>query len=128
MEPFVINIGRQLGSGGRAIGNLPAKILNINYYDREILLLAAKESGFTPEIFERNDEKNHFLRTPGNIIPFVGGSDTFYQERTVERQPVSHSERGYPKGGCRTFVRIHWTLCRLCAARPSALCQRVYYG
>ena len=78
MQPFVINIGRQLGSGGRAIGRLLAKDLGINYYDREILLLAAKESGFTPEIFERSDEKNHFLRTLGNIIPFVGGSESFY--------------------------------------------------
>lgn len=43
MQPFVINIGRQLGSGGRAIGRLLAKDLGINYYDREILLLAAKE-------------------------------------------------------------------------------------
>lgn len=78
MQPFVINIGRQLGSGGRAIGRLLAKDLGINYYDREILLLAAKKSGFTPEIFERSDEKNHFLRTLGNIIPFVGGSESFY--------------------------------------------------
>lgn len=60
MQPFVINIGRQLGSGGRAIGRLLAKDLGINYYDREILLLAAKESGFTPEIFERSDEKITF--------------------------------------------------------------------
>ena len=34
MEPFVINIGRSLGSGGRAIGRLLQKELNIAYYDR----------------------------------------------------------------------------------------------
>lgn len=101
MQPFVINIGRQLGSGGRAIGRLLAKDLGINYYDREILLLAAKESGFTPEIFERSDEKNHFLRTLGNIIPFVGGSESFYNNelsnetcfafkaRLFKRQPMN---------------------------------------
>lgn len=79
MEPFVINIGRSLGSGGRAIGHILASELNIAYYDREILLLAAKESGFCPEVFERSDEKNNFLRTLGNIIPFIGGSDAFYR-------------------------------------------------
>ena len=75
-SPFVINIGRSLGSGGRAIGHILAKEFNIAYYDREILALAAKESGFCPEVFERNDEKNRFLRTLGNIIPFIGGGST----------------------------------------------------
>lgn len=77
-EPFIINIGRSLGSGGRAIGHILAKDFGIAYYDREILNLAAKESGFCAEVFERNDEKNHFLRTLGNIIPFIGGGATYY--------------------------------------------------
>lgn len=78
MEPFVINIGRSLGSGGRAIGHILAKEFGIEYYDREILSLAAKESGFCAEVFEKNDEKNRFLRTLGNIIPFIGGGTTYY--------------------------------------------------
>lgn len=78
MKPFIINIGRQLGSGGRAIGHILAEKFHIAYFDREILQLAAKESGFCPEVFERSDEKNKFLRTLGNIIPFVGGGSTFY--------------------------------------------------
>lgn len=77
-EPFIINIGRSLGSGGRAIGHILAKDFDIAYYDREILNLAAKESGFCAEVFERNDEKNRFLRTLGNIIPFIGGGTTYY--------------------------------------------------
>ena len=78
MEPFVINIGRSLGSGGRAIGRLLQKELNIAYYDREILNLAAKESGLCAEVFEHADEKNRFLRTLGNMIPLIGGSESFY--------------------------------------------------
>lgn len=77
-EPFIINIGRSLGSGGRAIGHILARDFDIAYYDREILNLAAKESGFCAEVFERNDEKNRFLRTLGNIIPFIGGGATYY--------------------------------------------------
>lgn len=77
-EPFIINIGRSLGSGGRAIGHILAKEFDIAYYDREILNLAAKESGFCPEVFERSDEKNRFLRTLGSIIPFFGGGSTYY--------------------------------------------------
>lgn len=77
-EPFVINIGRSLGSGGRAIGHILAKEFGIEYYDREILALAAKESGFCAEVFEKSDEKNRFFHTLGNIIPFFGGTNSYY--------------------------------------------------
>jgi cytidylate kinase len=33
-----------------------------NYYDRELLNLAAKESGFSEKFFEQNDEKKGFLK------------------------------------------------------------------
>lgn len=78
-QPFVINIGRSLGSGGRAVGHILAKEFGIEYYDREILDLAAKESRFCAEVFERSDEKNRFLHTLGNVIPFIGGSSTYYE-------------------------------------------------
>ena len=38
----VITIGRQLGSGGREIGQMLAGKLGINYYDKELLAAAAK--------------------------------------------------------------------------------------
>ena len=57
MEKFVINIGRQLGSGGKTVGEIIARRLGIRVYDKELINLAAKESGICPEIFERADEK-----------------------------------------------------------------------
>lgn len=102
-EPFIINIGRSLGSGGRAIGHILAKEFDIAYYDREILNLAAKESGFCTEVFERSDEKNRFLRTLGNIIPFFGGGSTYYnnelsnenlfrlQSKAIRKAAADHS-------------------------------------
>lgn len=55
MKPYVITIGRQLGSGGRRIGRLLAEQLDIKYFDREILTIAAHESGYDQAIFERKD-------------------------------------------------------------------------
>ena len=57
MEKFVINIGRQLGSGGRTVGEIIARRLGIRLYDKELINLAARESGICPEIFEKADEK-----------------------------------------------------------------------
>ena len=75
---IIINVGRQLGCGGFEIAQRLAAEFNARLLDKELLDLAAKESGFCAEVFERNDEKNRFLRTLGNIIPFIGGGATYY--------------------------------------------------
>ena len=41
----VYTIGRQFGSGGRQVGKALAKKLGIPYYDKELLAIAAKDSG-----------------------------------------------------------------------------------
>lgn len=56
-KKIIINIGRQLGSGGREIGHKLAEKLNIPFYDRELIKLAAKESGLGSDCFEKADEK-----------------------------------------------------------------------
>jgi len=57
MEKVIITIGRKFGSGGSEIGKKLADNLNIKYYDKELIQLAAKESGICPELFEKADEK-----------------------------------------------------------------------
>lgn len=54
---FIINIGRQLGSGGRSIADILAGHYGVIAYDRKLIELAAKESGLSQEFFENADEK-----------------------------------------------------------------------
>lgn len=54
---IVVTISREYGSGGRYVGEELAKKLNINFYDKELISLAAKESGLSKEYIEKMDEK-----------------------------------------------------------------------
>ena len=56
-EKYFVNIGRQLGSGGREIGERLAARLGISFYDKELIQLASEESGLCKEFFEKADEK-----------------------------------------------------------------------
>ncbi|NLP30903.1 MAG: cytidylate kinase-like family protein [Clostridiales bacterium] len=62
---IIVTIGRQYGSGGRIIGKKLSEKLDLKFYDKEILTLAAKESGIHFGLFEEADEKrtNHFWST-----------------------------------------------------------------
>ncbi len=63
-EKFIITIGRQLGSGGRQIGEMLASRLGISSYDKELIQIASQESGLGKEFFEQVDEKtSHSLFT-----------------------------------------------------------------
>lgn len=59
----IITIGREFGSGGREIGIKLAEAFDVKCYDKELLSVAAKESGLCQEIFAAHDERptNSFL-------------------------------------------------------------------
>ncbi len=73
---FIINLGRELGSGGRLIGEQVASALKIDLYDKRLITLAAKESGISLDIFKDADEHKYtsrlssffgFLRGPFSV-------------------------------------------------------------
>ena len=77
-KKIIINIGREVGSGGHIIGQKLAERFNIPLHDREILNLAAKESGFSEELFEENDEDKGFFKSITNFRGFSLNSGGFY--------------------------------------------------
>ncbi len=56
-KKIILTIGRQFGSGGQEIGKKLAEDLKIGYYDKELMAVAAKESGLCKEVFEKADER-----------------------------------------------------------------------
>ena len=67
MKHIIINVGRQVGAGGQEIGRMLAQDFEAKFYDRELLNLAAKESGFSEKFFKQSDEKQGFLRGLFNV-------------------------------------------------------------
>ena len=48
---IIINVGRQIGSGGGEIARILADKFGCRLLDKELLNLAAKESGFSEKFF-----------------------------------------------------------------------------
>ena len=66
-KKYVITIAREYGSGGRLIGQKLAEMLNISFYDKEIISLAAEESGLSEEFMRQHDQKKKPLSFVHNI-------------------------------------------------------------
>ena len=56
MQKRVITLSREFGSGGRTIAHRVAEKLGYAYYDQELILKVAKESGLAEQIVEKYDE------------------------------------------------------------------------
>lgn len=81
MDKLVITIGRQFGSGGRAVARELGRKLGIEVYDHELLSKAAEESGFSRDIFKKRDEKHRKFSFAG----FFGSENNFSESGEVFR-------------------------------------------
>ena len=84
-KPVNICVGRQIGSGGNSISRHIAKAFGLKLYDREILNMAAKESGFCEKFFERCDESKSIFKSAAHFLPLMGGGEGhFYRNKFSE--------------------------------------------
>ena len=104
MKNIIINVGRQLGSGGHDIGRMLALDFQAKYYDRELLNLAAKESGFSEKFFEQNDEKKGFLKGLFNMQTshVSGGSmyNTNFSQESLFQFQSDAIQKAAKEGSC----------------------------
>jgi hypothetical protein len=114
-EKFVINIGRQLGSGGRQIGEKLASQFAIAFYDKELIQLASKESGLGKEFFENADEKKSHsiiggllgLRTNINNEVYVNNylsNETFFKIQSDIIRGLAQEKSCVFVGRCADYI------------------------
>lgn len=56
MSKQIITISREFGSGGRSVGHRVAQLLNVPYYDKELVKQVAVETGFDEKFIEQEGE------------------------------------------------------------------------
>ncbi len=114
---LAICIGRQLGSGGREVARLISQKMGIAYYDREIIIQAAKDSGLDVGCFDCMDEKPTHSLLGGlialegpcystgvlNTETYLGGTNIFQiQSQTIEA--LADKGDGVFVGRCADYI------------------------
>lgn len=103
-KKIIINVGRQLGSGGQIIAKKLADDFGYQLFDKEILNLAAKESGFSEKFFEQNDEQKGFLKSLFHMHAPHISDNNFYNSRFSQESLFQFQSDAIKKvaesGGC----------------------------
>lgn len=135
MEHTVITIARSYGSGGRTLGQLLAKELGINYYDRELLRMASDESGINEALFGKADERLKSMplfkiakrEYQGEVLPpdsdeFVSNDNLFNYQAKVIRE-LAETESCVIIGRCADYIlKDHKNVIRLFFYAPQEDC------
>ena len=79
-DSIIITVGRQIGSGGLQVAKMVAARFGIEVYDKNLLMITAKESGLAPEIFDARDEKRS---ATGRFARFLGLRGSVYADSGV---------------------------------------------
>ena len=74
-DPIIITVGRQIGSGGLQVAKMVAAAFGIEVYDKNLLMITAREYGLAPEVFDARDEKRSAL---GRFARFLGLRGSVY--------------------------------------------------
>lgn len=97
----VIVIGRQFGSGGHDIGQALAKQLGYDFYDNEIISMAAGSTGYDPEFIKNNEEN----LTNGLLYDLMSQMYIYSSNKEAPRDEIFESEANVirslvQKGNC----------------------------
>ena len=115
MEKVVVTIARQYGSGGKTIGKMLAKELDIPHYNREILRMASDDSGINEQLFAAVDErlKTRLRRVAqkvytGELLPpdsndFISTDNLFNYQAKILKE-LAEEESYIAIGRCADFV------------------------
>lgn len=77
-KKVVLAIARQYGSGGHDVAEKAAQLLDIPFYDKELIALAAKESGLSEHLFDGMDEKPTNSLLYSLVTGLQTNSNTYY--------------------------------------------------
>ena len=105
-KKIIITIGRQFGSGGLAVAKHLGKKLGIPVYDNELITKAAQDSGFSAELFVRNDEKKSFFSFSSLFVEsdsYMSDSGLFQMQcETIKR--IAEQGSAVIVGRCSDYV------------------------
>lgn len=112
---YAINIGRQFGSGGHEIGKKLANRLQISFYDKELIAIAAQKSGLSEKLFEKADEKTGYSFSAGLIglrSTFIGdeyidnflGNESLFKIQSDAIRDLNQKEPSVFVGRCADYI------------------------
>ncbi|MBO6068833.1 MAG: cytidylate kinase-like family protein [Bacteroidales bacterium] len=116
---IIITLGRRIGAGGLEIAHRLSGRLGIKVYDKDLIWIAARESGLSAEFFEKNDEKpvskglltnflgqknSNFIDTRSYVLDSAISEDGLFKTQSDIIRKLADAGSGIFVGRCADYV------------------------
>lgn len=110
-EQIIITIAREFGSGGHQVGEELAHKMGISFYDKELIDIVARESGYPLEFVENHDQKitnsllydlvmQNYAYTKENLPPL----DALFVTQSEVIKDIADKESCVIVGRCADYI------------------------
>ena len=104
-KKFVITVSREYGSGGRYVGRLIADKLGIKFYDKDLIIKLAEETGLSEEYIEKNEEQKDLLSFLNNgFYSWLTYADELFIKESELIKELAEKESCVIIGRCADFI------------------------
>ena len=104
-KKFIITVSREYGSGGRYVGRLIADKLGIKFYDKDLIIRLAEETGLTEEYIEENEERRDPLSILNNgFYEGLTNSDHLFLKESELIRKLANEDSCVIIGRCADFI------------------------
>ena len=104
-KQVIITVSREYGSGGRYVGRLIADKLGIKFYDKDLIIKLAEETGLSEEYIEKNEEQKDLLSILNNgfYSGLTNADELFIKESELIKE-LAEKESCVIIGRCADFI------------------------
>ena len=104
-KKFIITVSREYGSGGRYVGRLIADKLGIKFYDKDLIIRLAEETGLTEKYIEENEERRDPLSILNNgFYEGLTNSDHLFLKESELIRKLANEDSCVIIGRCADFI------------------------
>lgn len=101
---MLITISREYGSGGRYIGKMIAENLGIKFYDKDIIVKLAEQTGLSEEYIENNEQKRNAISNFHKSYAGVDNADELFIKETQIIEEIADKESCVIIGRCADYI------------------------
>ena len=116
-KKYIVTITREFGSMGRPIARRLSELLNVEFYDRDIVEETARQMNLPLSVVSTNEESQ------GGIYAKMKSP---LGKFSSEKQNFQSTVRDHQKAGSKRVLRNCRKMCRICIKRLFQLFQYLY--
>lgn len=103
-KQILVSLSREYGSGGRYVGKMIAENLGIKFYDKDIIVKLAEQTGLSEEYIENHEQKRSAISNLHKSYAGADNADELFVKEAQIIEEIADKESCVIIGRCADYI------------------------